>query len=106
MSYDGQQRVADEGGLTLPSIRADLSVDNAEANWHKKYSATFNVAAYTWGAQYKTREEFLDDTKAIFTSSLLSAMNKYVGSYAVREPENAYKYFKEEVEYVFDSVVS
>lgn len=106
MSYDGQQRVADEGGLTLPSIRADLSVDNPEANWHKKYSSTFNVEAYTWGAQYKTREEFLDNTKAIFTSSLISAMNKYVGSYAVREPNNAYKYFKEEVEYVFDSVVS
>lgn len=106
MSYDGQQRAADQGGLTLPSIRADLSSSNAEANWHKKYSASFNVEAYTWGAQYKTREEFLDYADVVFASSLINAMNKYVGSYAVREPDKALQYFKEEVEYVFDSVVS
>ena len=106
MSFEGQQRVADEGGLTLPSIRNDLSTDNPDANWHKKYSSSFNVEAYTWGAEYKTREVFLDNTLAIFTSDIISAMNTYVGSYAVRDPNNAYKFFKEEVEYVFDSVVS
>ena len=33
-------------------------------------------------------------------------MNTYVGSYAVRDPDNAYSLFQREVEYVFDSVVT
>ena len=105
MSYDGQQQLAAEGGLTLPSIRTDLGTENAEANWHKKYSSQFNVEAYLWGSQYKTSEDFLNYTKAIFSASLISAVNTYVGSYAIKAPDKAYKYFREEVEYAFDSVV-
>ena len=106
MSYDGQQTAAADGGLTLPSIRTDLSVDNPDANWHKEFSDTFNVEAYTWGSQYKIREEFLDYVDSIYANDLISAMNTYVGSYAVRDPDNAYSLFQREVEYVFDSVVT
>ena len=106
MSYDGQQKAAADGGLTLPSIRTDLSVDNPDANWHKEFSDTFNVEAYTWGSQYKIREEFLDYVDSIYANDLISAMNTYVGSYAVRDPDNAYSLFQREVEYVFDSVVT
>ena len=106
MSYDGQQKAAADGGLTLPSIRTDLSVDNLDANWHKEFSDKFNVEAYTWGSQYKIREEFLDYVDSIYANDLISAMNTYVGSYAVRDPDNAYSLFQREVEYVFDSVVT
>ena len=106
MSYDGQQKAAADGGLTLPSIRTDLSVDNPDANWHKEFLDTFNVEAYTWGSQYKIREEFLDYVDSIYANDLISAMNTYVGSYAVRDPDNAYSLFQREVEYVFDSVVT
>lgn len=106
MSYDGQQKAAADGGLTLPSIRTDLSVDNPDANWHKEFSDKFNVEAYTWGSQYKIREEFLDYVDSIYANDLISAMNTYVGSYAVRDPDNAYSLFQREVEYVFDSVVT
>lgn len=106
MSFEGQQIAAGEGGLTLPSIRTDLSASNPDANWHKKFSGAFNVEAYTWGSQYKMREEFLDSVDSIFANDLISAMNTYVGSYAIRDPQNAYDLFKREVEYVFDSVVT
>ena len=52
------------------------------------------------------REEFLDSVDSIFANDLISAMNTYVGSYAIRDPQNAYDLFKREVEYVFDSVVT
>ena len=105
MSYDGQQKAAGDGQLTLPSIRSDLSFENTDANWHKEFSDTFNVEAYTWGSQYKLREEFLDHTSAVFTSDLIAAMNAYVGTDAVRDPQNAFTRFREEVEYVFDSII-
>lgn len=105
MSYDGQQKAAGDGQLTLPSIRSDLSFENTDANWHKEFSDEFNVEAYTWGSQYKLREEFLDHTSAVFTSDLIAAMNAYVGTDAVRDPQNAFTRFEEEVEYVFDSII-
>ena len=46
MSYDGQQKAAADGGLTLPSIRTDLSVDNPDANWHKEFSDKFRRGVY------------------------------------------------------------
>ena len=106
MSYDGQQKVASDGGLTLPSIRSDLSIDNAEANWHKQYSASFNMEAYVWGADYKMGLPFLADTKAEFTSGIVNAMNTYVGAYALKETaDTAYNLFKGEVQDVFNSIV-
>ena len=106
MSQDGQQRAA-EGGLTLPSIRTDLSYSNPDANWHKEYSSKFNLEAYTWGSDYKTAGlDFLGYTDPVFSSSLISAMDSFVGTYAVRDPENAFTRFREEVQYAFDSVVT
>ena len=45
-------------GLNLASIRKDLS-DPAVANWGKGYE-NFNLAAYTWGSQYKTSPSFFE----------------------------------------------
>lgn len=106
MSYDGQQKVASDGGLTLPSIRSDLSIENPEANWHKTYSASFNMEAYVWGSQYKMGLPFLANTKAEFTSGIVNAMNTYVGAYALKETaDTAYNLFKGEVQDVFNSIV-
>ncbi len=106
MSYDGQQKVAADGGLTLPSIRSDLSIDNADANWHKTYSSSFNMKAYVWGEQYKMGLPFLANTQSEFTSGIVSAMNTYVGAYALKETaDTAYNLFKGEVQDVFNSIV-
>lgn len=106
MSYDGQQKVASDGGLTLPSIRSDLSIDNPDANWHKTYSASFNMEAYVWGSKYKMGLPFLANTKAEFTSGIVNAMNTYVGAYALKETaDTAYNLFKGEVQDVFNSIV-
>ena len=106
MSKDGQQQAA-LGGLTLPSIRNDLSYDNPEANWHKEYGSSYHIESYMWGTEYKNSGlDFLGYVEPVFSSSLISAMNKFVGESAVRDPQNAYSRFKEDVEYVFDSVVT
>ena len=106
MSYDGQQKVASDGGLNLPSIRSDLSIENPEANWHKTYSASFNMEAYLWGSEYKMGLPFLADTKPEFTSGIVNAMNTYVGAYALKETaDTAYNLFKGEVQDVFNSIV-
>ena len=106
MSYDGQQKVSGDGGLTLPSIRSDLSYDNPEANWHKDYSGSYNMEAYVWGSQYKMGLPFLKNTKSVFTSGIVTAMNTYAGSYALNETaETAYNLFKGEVQDVFNSIV-
>lgn len=110
MSYDGQQRLADTsengGGLALPSIRTDLSVENKDANWHKSYSDRFNIEAYTYGAQYKTSQEFLSFVKPEFTSDIVNAMNSYVGDYAVRKTAaEAYQLLKEDIDDAFNRIV-
>ncbi len=105
MSFEGQQRVAGEGGLTLPSIRTDLGTDNPDANWHKTYSSQFNVEAYTYGSQYKIGIDFINGADPIFATDLINALNTFVGSSAVRRPDDAYQTFKDEVEYVFNSQV-
>lgn len=106
MSYDGQQKVTSDGGLTLPSIRSDLSIDNPDANWRKTYSASFNMEAYVWGSKYKMGLPFLANTKAEFTSGIVNAMNTYVGAYALKETaDTAYNLFKGEVQDVFNSIV-
>ncbi|MCF0112450.1 MAG: extracellular solute-binding protein, partial [Bacilli bacterium] len=56
ISKDGQQAMA-TGNLHLPSIRKDLQ-DPATANWMKGYE-DLNLAAYTYGPEYKTTPEFL-----------------------------------------------
>ena len=47
ISYDGQQAFGD-AGLTLPSIRRDLGLDNPDAEWAADYRDR-NLAAYTFG---------------------------------------------------------
>ena len=107
MSEDGQQIIAKEGGLTLPSIRSGLSQENPDAIWHKEYTEKgFNVAAYAYGSQYKTDLDFIGYIDPIFASDVVSAIRTYVGSYAVKEtPANALKYFKADIDDAFNSVV-
>ena len=56
MSKEGQEKLA-EGGLQLPSIRKDLQ-DYHTSKWGEGYT-DFNLAAYTYGPQYKIVPEFL-----------------------------------------------
>lgn len=56
MSKEGQELMA-EGGLNLPSIRKDLQ-DYQTAKWGEGYR-DFNLAAYTYGGEYKITPEFL-----------------------------------------------
>ena len=84
MSYDGQQKIALDGGLSSPSIRADLGTDNDEAEWHKSYSDTYNTSAYTWGSQYKVGMEFLENSDSELASTIIGYLGTYVGDYAKR----------------------
>ena len=59
LSEYGQQRMA-LNGLNLASIRKDLS-DPAIANWGQKYSS-LNLAAYTFGSEYKLATNFFERT--------------------------------------------
>ncbi len=63
LSYSGQQNMA-LNGLNLASIRKDLS-DPTTANWGKQYGS-LNLAAYTYGSEYKVSTDF-------FTRTVLSA---------------------------------
>ena len=56
MSKEGQEKLA-EGGLQLPSIRKDLQ-DYRTSKWGEGYT-DFNLAAYTYGPEYKIVPEFL-----------------------------------------------
>ena len=56
MSKEGQEKLA-EGGLQLPSIRKDLQ-DYHTSKWGEGYT-DFNLAAYTYGPEYKIVPEFL-----------------------------------------------
>ncbi len=106
ISYDGQQKVARDGGLTLPSVRTELSVDNPDASWHSTYGSQFNVAAYTYGSEYKVTQDFLGYVNPVFSTSIIDAMNGFVGAYCIRETkERAYTLFKGEIEDAFNSVV-
>ncbi len=106
ISYDGQQKVAKDGGLTLPSGRTDLSAETPDANWHGTYGSRFNVSAYTYGSEYKVTQDFLGYVNPTFSTKLISAMNTYVNSYCIRESKDrAYTMFKGAVEDVFNSVV-
>lgn len=106
ISYDGQQKVAADGGLTLPSVRTELSAENPEANWHRTYGDSFNVSAYTYGSEYKITQDFLGYVNPVFSTSIISAMNGYVGAYCIRETKDrAYTLFQGEIEDAFNSVV-
>ncbi len=59
LSYAGQQEMA-LNGLNLASIRKDLS-DFTVANWGKGYEA-LNLAAYTYGSEYKVSTDFFTRT--------------------------------------------
>lgn len=56
MSREGQEKLA-EGGLQVPSIRKDLQ-DYKTSKWGEGYT-DFNLAAYTYGPEYKIVPEFL-----------------------------------------------
>ena len=56
MSREGQEKLA-EGGLRLPSIRKDLQ-DYKTSKWGEGYT-DYNLAAYTYGPEYKVVPEFL-----------------------------------------------
>jgi multiple sugar transport system substrate-binding protein len=71
MSVDGQEALA-AGGLNLPSIRKDLQ-DYATAGWSKDY-ATLNLAAYTWGEEYKTGVDVFERFDAKYKYDLDQAM--------------------------------
>ena len=106
MSREGQQKIAKDGGLALPSIRNDLSIDAPDAEWHTIFGSDFNVEAYTYGSQYKTELGFLGNVAPEFSADIVDALNSYVGKYAKeRDAATALKMFKEKVESIFDSVV-
>ena len=99
MSYDGQQKIALDGGLSSPSIRADLGTDNEDAEWHKAYSATYNTSAYTWGSQYKVGMEFLENSDSELASTIIGYLGVYVGDYVKRyDLAQAYSAILEDIE--------
>lgn len=107
MSNDGQQKAAKDGGLTLPSIRSGLSAENPDAYWHSTYPA-FNVAAYTYGSEYKATQDFLAYADSSISSSLINALNSYVGSYCIKQTTSgkAYNLLKGAIQDAFDTIVS
>lgn len=105
MSYDGQQAMAENGGLTTPSIRKDLSETNPDAKWCAKHKDTCNMAAYTYGAQYKVGMDFLANVKATLTGDIVSNLNKYTGSYCISKTKaDAYRLFRAGINEAFDDV--
>lgn len=106
MSYDGQQKIARDGGLKLPSIRNDLSMENPEAAWHSQVRDAFNISAYTYGSQYKTELDFLGNVAPEFSADVIEALNSYIGKYAKeRDSVTALRMFNTKIDQVFDSVV-
>ena len=102
MSYDGQQKLAKDGKMTNPSIRLDLGVDNADAEWHKKYAANYNVGAYTWGGQYKVEVEFANYVDAKYVPGVMGAMVSFVGGDCVEKAKlEAYNSYNTKMARVF-----
>jgi len=110
MSYDGQQKLADTkenggAGWNSVSIRADLGIDNTDANWHKQYSEDFNMAAYTANSQYKVGVEFLGNADATYSEDIIAALVSYVGGYCKRETSSAaYAMLQDDMDEVFNSI--
>lgn len=105
MSYDGQQVMAEKGGLNLPSIRNDLSETNPDAKWCVQYKDKFNVAAYTYGGSYKVGVDFLQYVKPTLANSVIKALNGYTGSYCIdKTAVEAYNLFKADIEDVLEDV--
>ncbi len=105
MSYDGQQVMAEKGGLNLPSIRNDLSETNPDAKWCVQYKDKFNVAAYTYGGEYKLGVDFLQYVKPTLANSVIKALNGYTGSYCIdKTAVEAYNLFKADIEDVLEDV--
>ena len=105
MSYEGQQVMAEKGGLYLPSIRNDLSSTNPDAKWCSEYKDKFNLEAYSYGAQYKVGMEFLQYVKPTLADAIVKKMNGYTGSYCVeKDAASAYRLFKSDIEDVLEDV--
>ena len=108
MSYDGQQKLAYDiesggAGLDAVSIRADLGIDNTDANWHKRYN-NFNMAAYVANSQYKVGVEFLG-YNATYSKDIIGALNAYVGDYCKRKTNSeAYAMLQEDMYDIFNSI--
>lgn len=103
LSEEGQQKFAQDGGSTLPSIRKDLSIDNPDANWHSVYP-TINMGAYVWGSQYKQTVDFLNNVEPTMVNDLVSALNSYVGSNCLQLTNaEAYTRLQRAVESAFNS---
>ena len=72
-SYAGQQKMA-LNGLNLASIRKDLS-DYTVANWGKGYE-TLNLAAYTYGSEYKVSTDFFTRTNLSAKAGIQQAIKQ------------------------------
>jgi multiple sugar transport system substrate-binding protein len=73
LSYQGQQNMANNG-LNLASIRKDLS-DPSTANWGLKY-ADLNLAAYTYGSEYKLATDFFVRTDLSAKAGIQQALKQ------------------------------
>lgn len=105
MSYDGQQVMAEKGGLNLPSVRNDLSASNPEAKWCAQYKDKFNVEAYTYGGEYKVGVDFLEYVEPTLAAKIVGALNSYTGSYCIdKDAATAYRLFKADIEDVLEDV--
>ncbi len=83
MSYDGQQAMA-RGGLHLPSIRKDLQdLNDSTVEWVKGYE-TFNLAAYTYGGEYKVTTDFIGKVDTKYKANLDEAV-KTMFDYSIKE---------------------
>ena len=83
MSYDGQQAMA-RGGLHLPSIRKDLQdLNDSTVEWVKGYE-TFNLAAYTYGGEYKITTDFIGKVDTKYKANLDEAV-KTMFDYSIKE---------------------
>lgn len=105
MSVEGQQKMAKDGGLNLPSIRKELGADNADSQWCAVYKDQFNVAAYTYGANMKVGMDFLSYAGADKATTIVNALNTYTGTNCIDKTKaQAYKLFKGAIEDAFDEV--
>lgn len=74
ISKEGQNAMAN-GGLNLPSIRKDLQdYTSDDVNWGKGYT-DYNLAAYTYGGEYKTTCDFLSLVDVKYKAKLTEAID-------------------------------
>ena len=73
LSRKGQQKMA-LNGLNLASIRRDLS-DYKTANWGKGYE-NINLAAYTYGSEYKIGSNYFERTKLTAKAGIQAALTQ------------------------------